>query len=997
MHNSEGSCKKKLGKEVVEEVRWLLQTSKHDIEENLVEYHKGSIRRTFWILGAYVLSGVVLIQVLQAVRKNPIYPQLEAFLLIPQIACVIITWILMRWIHIGWVRNLMLILIFIPIFYYMIITINTIIPYNTPSAFYTSIGPFFKFSLFAQFKFSSLSYHRFEFQVPFRILIVFILIVATIGFRSTKVFCLYFTSIAYLLYVFFHFMRRHSMYLDYYILCQNKNNISEILRLIEAISFWPIYVLKLHNHDKLILCKGEQSPRQDELRTLLEANVLEVFYNSSQGREINTTCELFVNLEEIYFDKNSSLVITRNKREVNIDEYISEHQKQQEEKSAIMSVLKEIHEVEYIGQNVSEIILDMLGILLDYDLTHLDFQFCLRSVTNNQLLDHTQFKFFDIDVMFVIYDHLPALIVVVKDTSERLILDNLEMQGEGMNLKLSSVTHDMRAPLHAIMGYAENLSYKISQFKSPSDTLMEYSSKITANCEHLNTLINDILDSARMAKGKLTLNITGFDLIETAQECFDIVRTTHDNSKLEFKLKGPKSLMIYNDLHRVKRLLLNVLSNSVKYTQKGTISMELNEMPKTVLIRIVDTSSEIDKKTQKKMFHLFMNHVNEDKPSESTKRRGLSNAANGKTFEGARVNLGLYAARELVERLGPYKKINIESKIGVGTTFMFEIYKLHPEGEVHDDVVIILPKEPLTSIAALKKKGKSIHLHGLFNGIGSERKDQILKKEREESPKLQEGVLSRAESLRHISKHASQAVSPMPYLVNHLASKKEKEARKPSPKTQNKTHSTGFADFEKSELRRFAFHQLEEDEPGLLYIMPVTIPKKPLEPATPFSNRISFCKRSSARHSSNKKKEVALLILEDDTFNRDILNMFLMRYFHKDSTRLAIRIDMRVSVPEALDLVREHAHAKIGYSLVFTDYHLGEGLTGPDFVKEVKSIYSNERLVHPSFILVSGNQLTNPDEIVLFSKCILKPFSFDYFSSEMDKWVDLYGSNLFSP
>ena len=75
--------------------------------------------------------------------------------------------------------------------------------------------------------------------------------------------------------------------------------------------------------------------------------------------------------------------------------------------------------------------------------------------------------------------------------------------------------------------------------------------------------------------------------------------------------------------------------------------------------------------------------------------------------------------------------------------------------------------------------------------------------------------------------------------------------------------------------------------------------------------------------------------------------------------------------------------------MIFTDYMLDEGETGADFVLATKKLYTKHKVLHPTFILVSGMNLQDDPKAELFFKCILKPFSFDSFSLELNRWLDI--------
>ena len=174
--------------------------------------------------------------------------------------------------------------------------------------------------------------------------------------------------------------------------------------------------------------------------------------------------------------------------------------------------------------------------------------------------------------------------------------------------------------------------------------------------------------------------------------------------------------------------------------------------------------------------------------------------------------------------------------------------------------------------------------------------------------------------------------------------------------------------------------------------MPETSPKKSIKYTKSEDLKVSFTKPALPR---DLDKELNIFILEDDTFNRDILLMYLTRYFKPQKSFITPRIDMKLSVNDALKSIDEESSKGLIYNIIFTDYHLTESKTGADFVRDVKEMYTRKSILHPAFFLVSGNSMINSPEASLFFKCILKPFTFDQFASELDRWFSVTGLSSF--
>lgn len=92
-----------------------------------------------------------------------------------------------------------------------------------------------------------------------------------------------------------------------------------------------------------------------------------------------------------------------------------------------------------------------------------------------------------------------------------------------------------------------------------------------------------------------------------------------------------------------------------------------------------------------------------------------------------------------------------------------------------------------------------------------------------------------------------------------------------------------------------------------------------------------------------EKSEIRVFVLEDDLFNREILELHLTRYFKFRSLGFPLNIDVNSEVGEATTFINERLEQGICYDLVFTDYHLSDDLTGVDFVQQVHKVYNTKQ------------------------------------------------------
>ena len=146
---------------------------------------------------------------------------------------------------------------------------------------------------------------------------------------------------------------------------------------------------------------------------------------------------------------------------------------------------------------------------------------------------------------------------------------------------LSSVSHDIRTPMNAIIGF---LALMRDEVDNPA-TVMEYNKRIDAASQHLLGLINDVLDMNKIESGSTTLTITEMDLAEVINEINSIIRpqSSARNQNFEIFASHMKHEHLMGDKMRINQVLINLLSNAVKYTQEGgEIRLSVEELPQVV-------------------------------------------------------------------------------------------------------------------------------------------------------------------------------------------------------------------------------------------------------------------------------------------------------------------------------------------------------------------------------------------------------------------------------
>ena len=247
---------------------------------------------------------------------------------------------------------------------------------------------------------------------------------------------------------------------------------------------------------------------------------------------------------------------------------------------------------------------------------------------------------------------------------------------------LNHMSHDIRTPMNAIVGFTD-----IAMKRKPDKEVEDCLKKIRQSSEYLMTLINDVLDISRIESGKLEYKPVLVDLRDMTDTVLSIARGYMENRDLNFyvsreELKNP---YVMADELRIREVLLNIISNAVKFTKDGgTISFAAENAPGNdenhiiVRYRISDTGIGMSEEFQTRIFDEF-----------SQENNGARTSYKG-------TGLGMAIAKQYVDLMGG--KIEVSSRQGVGSAFTVEIPLLIAEHVLTEE------KEKLR---------KDIDLHGL--------------------------------------------------------------------------------------------------------------------------------------------------------------------------------------------------------------------------------------------------------------------------------------------
>ncbi|MCZ8221348.1 MAG: PAS domain S-box protein [Acidovorax sp.] len=253
----------------------------------------------------------------------------------------------------------------------------------------------------------------------------------------------------------------------------------------------------------------------------------------------------------------------------------------------------------------------------------------------------------------------------IRDVTERKRIEqvlrdkNLELENAALvkDRFLASMSHELRTPLNAIIGFTGTLLMKLP---GPLNPEQEKQLRIVqTGAKHLLSLINDLLDVAKLSANKVTLNLELVDCKALVEEVSATLELEARRKGLAFAVQVPtQAVALQTDRRALSQILINLVGNAIKFTQEGRVDVVLHELPmpdggRSVQLRVQDTGPGIALQEQPRLFEAFSR-------VESADRRH---------HEGT--GLGLHLSRKLAEALGG--TLGFDSEEGRGSTFVLEL------------------------------------------------------------------------------------------------------------------------------------------------------------------------------------------------------------------------------------------------------------------------------------------------------------------------------------
>ena len=245
---------------------------------------------------------------------------------------------------------------------------------------------------------------------------------------------------------------------------------------------------------------------------------------------------------------------------------------------------------------------------------------------------------------------------------------------------LSSMSHELRSPLNAILGFAQLME---SGTPPPTPTQMSSINQILQGGWYLLELINEILDLALIESGKLSLSMEPISILDVLHDCQAMIEPLAQKSDIRMNFRSSEDhYFVHADRTRIKQVLINLLSNAIKYNRMGG-SVDLSYSAITgerMHISVRDTGEGLSPEKLEQLFQPFNRLGQEAGPEEGT-------------------GIGLVVSKRLVELMGG--EIGAESSAGVGSVFWIEL-NLVPEPQFAADEIKLLPEAQTLHGSALR-------------------------------------------------------------------------------------------------------------------------------------------------------------------------------------------------------------------------------------------------------------------------------------------------------
>ncbi|TAK65016.1 MAG: response regulator [Bacteroidetes bacterium] len=279
-----------------------------------------------------------------------------------------------------------------------------------------------------------------------------------------------------------------------------------------------------------------------------------------------------------------------------------------------------------------------------------------------EVLSHKNVKYAgdDMQMLSVIANEL-SIGISRKRLMHEITVKNVELANEQKKTEeanetlkrfLATFSHELRAPLNAIVGFSDILTTDME--KIPKEKVKDFMKNINVSGRHLQALINDILDLSKIEAGRMELHVEAYPISYFVENVQRVLQAALDQKQVQLVFNIPDEVdNLVVDQMRFKQILVNLVSNAVKYSNKGGIvTINMRRIQYEIEVEVIDKGTGIKPEDMSRLFTAYRQGKNAYMADEGT-------------------GLGLMITKKLVELHGG--KIWVESEWGKGSTFRFRI------------------------------------------------------------------------------------------------------------------------------------------------------------------------------------------------------------------------------------------------------------------------------------------------------------------------------------